>query len=176
VRKDPEVGKGHYVAIGRILGPWGLKGEVKFELYSSQSEVLFETRQVYLQAGFSFQKRSLLSVRQHGKFLRVHLEGVNSPEEAKVYQGQEVFISESELPPTQGAEYYAFELVDLEVLTTEGESLGKVKGVVHYGASDLLVVKGPEGREIQIPMIPDFLREISLDEKKIVVEGIEEFL
>ena len=173
MRKNQE---GPYVAVGKILSPWGLRGESKFELYYPESEVLFETRQVYLKAGFSFRKVSLLSARRQGKSLRIHLEGMNSPEEAKTLQGEEVYVEVLELPPAGKEEFYAFELVGLEVVTSSGVTLGKAAGVVHYGASDILVVSDFKGKEIQIPLVPDFLRGISLEEKKIVVEGIEDFL
>lgn len=177
MKRNPDGEAEKYVPVGKIRGPWGLKGEAKLELYRKDSKVLFETRQIYLKAGFSFRELSVLSVRPQGKNLCLRLDGFHLPEDVLVLKGSEVYILAEELPEKEEGEYYAFELVGMEVVTSEGASLGQVRDVVHYGASEILVVREAEkGKEIQIPLIPDYLREISVKGRRIVVEGVDELL
>ena len=37
------------------------------------------------------------------------------------------------------------------------------------GANDVYVVKTPEGKEILLPVIPDCVKEINVEEKKVII-------
>jgi len=57
----------------------------------------------------------------------------------------------------------------VEVVTTEGEPLGRVAEVIETGANDVYVVHGPRG-EILIPAIEDVVRELDLEARRMIVE------
>ncbi|MFO1518448.1 MAG: ribosome maturation factor RimM [bacterium] len=173
MKPKDDVSRTEYIALGRIQAPWGLKGEVKFHLYHADSQTIFKTRQIFLKAGFSFSEKNLLSARRHGRSVLLHLDGYSSPEQAAGLKGEEVFVPEDLLPKKKKGEYYIFELIGMEVVLPSGEKIGEVKDVVSYGASEILVVSSPARGEIMIPLIPDFLREISPMERKIRVESVE---
>jgi 16S rRNA processing protein RimM len=176
VKKTVSLSNRHYIPLGKIQAPWGLKGEVKVQPYHSSSQALMQTRRIYLKAGFSFREVALLSARPHGKSLLLHLEGMDSPERALTLRGEEIFLPEDVLPPKKKGEYYVFELVGMEVVTPEGRRLGLVKEVVRYGASEILVIaddRGKKGEEVMVPLVPDFLRGIHEEERRIVIEPME---
>jgi 16S rRNA processing protein RimM len=170
-------GKGsHYIPLGKIQKAWGLKGEVKFALYHSSSEALLKTRQVYRKVGSSFRSTFLNSVKKQGKHWVIQLEGFRSPEATIPLQGEELFLPAEELSQKGVDEYYIFELIGLEVLTPAGKALGHVEEVVNYGASEILVVRDLEkASEILIPLVSDSVKNISLVEKKIIIEPMEGF-
>jgi 16S rRNA processing protein RimM len=65
----------------------------------------------------------------------------------------EIGISRDQLPETVPGEYYWSDLQGLEVVTLEGESLGRVDHLIETGANDVLVVQGD--RERLIPFVPE---------------------
>ena len=74
-------------------------------------------------------------------------------------------VERAELPPTEDDEYYAFELVGLEVVEETGRALGTVKAVTPGVANDVLELDG----DVLLPMVEDCVRSIDLDAGRIVV-------
>ena len=59
------------------------------------------------------------------------------------------------------------------VYSDEEELLGKVDYIYNTGSSDIYVVKNDEGKEILLPAIKDVLKQVDLENKKIIVHIIE---
>jgi 16S rRNA processing protein RimM len=64
------------------------------------------------------------------------------------------------LPELLPGEYYWYDLIGLQVVTSEGESLGQLSEIIATGSNDVYVVKG-EGREYLIPALEDVVLEIN---------------
>jgi 16S rRNA processing protein RimM len=96
--------------------------------------------------------------------------------EAEALAGTELSVDQDRLPPLDEGTYYQFDLIGLDVVTTEDVPLGTVEEIWEPGAHDLLVVRGDRG-EILIPAIEPFIREVDMKGRRIVVEmpaGLEE--
>ena len=82
-----------------------------------------------------------------------------------VPRGAALEVEREALPPTEEDEYYAFELVGLEVVEENGRSLGTVKAVAPGVANDVLELD----TYVSLPMVEDCVRSIDLDTQRIVV-------
>ena len=82
-----------------------------------------------------------------------------------VPRGAALEVEREALPPTEEDEYYAFELVGLEVVEENGRPLGTVKAVAPGVANDVLELD----TDVSVPMVEDCVRSIDLDTQKIVV-------
>lgn len=65
-------------------------------------------------------------------------------------------------------EYFTADLIGMRVVTEEGEVLGEVEKVLPYPAHDLLVVDG-----IMIPAVKEFVKQVDLKGRRMVVHLIE---
>ena len=70
------------------------------------------------------------------------------------------------LPPTGEDEYYAFQLIGLDVVEENGRELGTVADVIPGVANDVLEVG-----EHLLPMIEDCIRSVDLEAGRITVAG-----
>jgi 16S rRNA processing protein RimM len=82
-----------------------------------------------------------------------------------VARGALLEVERDELPPTEEDEFYAFELVGLEVVEENGRVLGTVKAVTPGVANDVLELDGG----VLLPMVEDCVRSVELDARRIVV-------
>ena len=113
--------------------------------------------------------------RAHGKGLVDELPGVADRDAAAALVGTEIWVARSALPKAKPGEYYWSDLEGLEVVTTEGVSLGKVSHLVATGANDVLVVKDAM-RERLIPfLIGQFVTDVDLDAGRLAVDWDPEF-
>jgi 16S rRNA processing protein RimM len=82
-----------------------------------------------------------------------------------VPRGAALEVERDALPPTGDDEYYAFELVGLEVAEENGRVLGTVKAVAPGVANDVLELD----TDVLLPMVEDCVRSIDLRARRIVV-------
>ncbi|GAB3801341.1 hypothetical protein GCM10027605_18610 [Micromonospora zhanjiangensis] len=72
--------------------------------------------------------------------------------------------------PTDPDEFNDHQLVGLRVVTPAGEPLGEVARIDHAPASDLLVLRRPEGRTALIPFVKAIVPEVDLAAGRVVVD------
>ncbi|HSE83539.1 MAG TPA: ribosome maturation factor RimM, partial [Thermodesulfobacteriota bacterium] len=76
---------------------------------------------------------------------------------------------------TDENEYYWFQLIGLNVYTTDGGYVGKVVNLIDREPQSLLIVKDRE-REYLVPMIDTIIKQINLENSQIVISPIEGLL
>jgi 16S rRNA processing protein RimM len=159
-----------FLAIGRVVRPHGVRGELVLEMMTDFPERLSEVDTVYL--GEAAEPHPLASARRHRKQLLLRLADCHDRDCADAYRGQLVRIRAEARPPLPPGRYYHHELLGLQAVTETGESLGELVDILETGANDVWVVNGPDG-EILLPAIPDVIREVDLTGGRIVVHLME---
>jgi len=108
--------------------------------------------------------------------VRMTLAGVERREAARQLRGRLVMVEAGQLEPLADGEFYEFQLVGCRVEGEDGEKIGTVREVWSTGASKLLRVVNEEGGQHLIPTGGDFLREVDLEKRRIVVEIVSGLL
>ena len=162
--------KPRYLVIGRVVRPWGTRGEVKVEIITDFPERFALLRKIYL--GTEAVPFTVESARLHKGAAILKLEGCRDRTAAEKLRGQWVQIPIEEAMPLEEDEYYEHQIIGLAVWTAQGEYLGKVKEIIFTGSNDVYVVRG-QRREVLIPAIEDVVLEIDLDQGRMVVELME---
>jgi 16S rRNA processing protein RimM len=85
--------------------------------------------------------------------------------EPPVDRGAPLEVERDELPPTGEDEYYAFELVGLQVVEDSGRELGTVQAVTPGVANDVLELESG----LLLPMVEECVRRIDLEAGRIDV-------
>ncbi len=161
------------VAIGELAGPHGVRGAARLRPFNPDSSVLGEVSEVFLLHGEAATRRFRLAhARPHGGVWLVTLEGLSTPEAVRALQGGRLAVRERELPSLAAGQFYCYQLAGLEVFDDLGNPLGRVSEVLSTNGNDVLVVHD-DGGERLIPMIDRAVREIDLDDRRIVVHLLE---
>jgi 16S rRNA processing protein RimM len=168
MRPQPE-----YLIIGEVLAPWGVAGEAKVEIITDFPERFASLEQVYL--GDELTPYKLERSRLYRQFVLLKFAGVDSPEAVKKLAGAAVRIPLAQAVALQPGEYYEHQIIGLEVVTEEGQSLGRVSEVLYTGGNEVYVVQGGE-REVLIPAIKSVVSEISLEKGRITIRLMEGLL
>lgn len=158
-----------WLTIGRIAGTHGVNGDVKIRLLTDHPEHVLTLKQVYL--GERLEPVAIRDARLQPPIAILHLDGVETPEDGKALGGLPVRIRATDAKPLEEGEYFIFQLIGLQAMTTEGAHLGAVTDLMETGAHDVFVIT-PEGAgdQILVPNHPQFVLRIAPEEGLIVIE------
>jgi len=161
-----------FLAIGKVLRPHGVRGELLLETLTEFPAHLAEVEMVYVGDAESPQPHPLRRARLHQRDLLIQLADCLDRDAADAYRGQMVFIQTEQAAPLPPGRYYHHQIIGLTVVTDEGEALGQVAEILETGANDVYVVAGPSG-EILLPALQSVIQQIDLDAKKMMVHLLE---
>jgi 16S rRNA processing protein RimM len=155
------------VAVGRVLRPHGVRGEVVVQVLSDVPGRFDKgSRVLGVREGAPLPPISLTvaASRPHKSGAVVRFEGFEDPDQAGELRGLDLEVSRSEVPEAPPGTYYQYELLGClcRHQGEEGEELlGRVVEVVEDGGGLMLIVAG-EGRRVPVPFVQAFLREVDV--------------
>lgn len=153
-----------YVAVGRVLGAWGVRGDLKVEPLAPAA-VFKPGRSIDLDG----QPRSIERSARKDRHLHLKLDGIDDRETAAACRGRYLEVAEAALEPPGEDTYYWYQLIGLRVESTEGEPLGEIADIITTAGNDVFVVRGPRG-EILVPGVDDVVQEIDIERGRMVIE------
>ena len=159
-----------YLAVARVLAPWGIRGEVKAEILTDFPNRFSLLETVYL--GEEFQPLELESSRLHKRFALLKFADLDRREDVERLRGMLVQIRTDQAMALDEDTYYVHQIVGLEVWTVDGEHLGPITDVLFTGSNDVYVVR-TDNQELLIPAISDVVREVDLEAGRLTVRLLE---
>jgi 16S rRNA processing protein RimM len=166
------------VVVAKLIKPHGVRGEVKVILYFPEAVEALVGKTVTvapLNESLPSFAAPLKSVKGIGKTCRVQLGGVFTPEDAAPYLPAMIIAPKGEIPPLPDGQYYFEEIIDLPVVTPEGELLGRLTDFFPAGEADVWTITNNQGEERMIPCLPTTLINVDLENETIVMRPLEEF-
>jgi 16S rRNA processing protein RimM len=110
----------------------------------------------------------------HSATVVAKLDGIENREQALALKGLEVRVRREALPEAEAGHYYLADLVGLEVRSTGGEPLGRVKRFFTNGAQDVMEVVAGERTRL-IPWVSAIVKGVDLERGEIVVDWSAEW-
>jgi len=157
-----------YLAVGRVIRPWGVRGELKVEILTEDPDRFERLETVYL--GPRFVAYRLERARLHQSTVLLKLAGCDDRNAAEALREQLVQVAIEDALPLQEDECWLYQILGLEVWTAGGEQLGAVQEVLETGANDVYIVRDRYGREVLIPALKSVVLEIDLDAGRMLVQ------
>ena len=158
-----------YIAVGEIIKPQGIRGELKVIPLTHDIRRFGEIRRVYWKCADGLRELYLEDYRPFKSFVLLKFAGIDNLTEAERLGRGLIYIPRSERPKLPEGQYYLDEIEGLEVFTTTGEYLGKIKQILQTGSNDVYSVSGRK-KEVLIPALKHVIREVALDQGRMVVE------
>jgi 16S rRNA processing protein RimM len=161
------------ILVGRVAGAFGIKGEVRITSFTADPMALVDYKTLLREDGST--ALTLLAGRVAKGGVVVRTKEIETREQAEAARGLRLYIPRDLLPETEDEdEFYVADLVGLDVVSAEGEALGRVKSVHDFGAGDLLEIEPPQGPSWWLPFTREAVPEVSISERRIVAVKPEE--
>lgn len=164
--------------VGKIVNTHGIRGEVRVISSTDFPEERYAVgnKLSLFKDGKKPLVLTIASHRQHKNFDLLTFEGYLTIEMVQDFRDGILKVSENQLSDLEGDEYYFHEILGCTVFGLDGHEIGVVTDILQTGANDVWTVKPAKGKAHYIPYIEDVVKEIDVDEKKIVIEVLDGLL
>lgn len=166
-----------YFTVGKIVNTHGIKGELKILPQTDFPEVRFAIgSQLFMsltEGSGSLTPLKIETSRLHKNVYIIKFSGMEHINDVEKYKGALLKVSEEARIELPEDEYYYSDIIGCEVITDEGEELGKITEILSPGANDVWVITPPKGKDILIPVIDDVLLDVDAAAKKVKIHLLE---
>jgi len=166
------------LAIGEVLRPYGLRGEVRVRPLTDRPEQRFQALKECILWEPESDRREACHVgscRLDGETVLVKVNGIESPEAARQLSGRLLALDQGQALPVPEGRFYPWQMEGARVETRDGRVVGRFAGIESGVAQDLWVI-ADGGRERLVPAVPEIVIEVNVAERRIVIDPPEGLL
>ncbi len=171
-----------YIYFAQIGRPHGLKGA--FFLKTEDRRTVWDKYEsILLETPSGFSEKKVIKHFLSGNALALELEGLSTRSEIEALYNKKIFVHQSQIKIKED-EFLVSELTNFQVVNSEKGVLGRVVGVISYGAQENLEIELSESAKqiasspdstVLYPFIDKYILNIDYEKKQIEVEYLEDF-
>ena len=155
------------IIIGKIVAPHGVRGDIRILPLTEKPDLFLDLEYLLLEGG---KKLTVKNARFQKRMILVTTKEVTSMNEAELLRDKNIYIKAEDLPELEEDEFYVADLVGIPVYDLEGNQIGTFKDSLSTGSNDVYIIAVPGAKDILVPALKEYFKEINLAEKRIVVK------
>ena len=166
----------NFITVGKVLNSFGLKGQVKIEVYLEDLKLL-KTVDIFC-VGDALLKNKIQFLKNTKQSTWIAaISYTENKEQADKLKGNFVYIEKKYLPSLMTDEFYYKDLKGLQIKINESVQKGFVNDVCNFGSGDILEVSLDDTKStIYIPFNKDNVSEIDLANRTIILTPLKGLL
>lgn len=158
--------------VGIISSTHGIRGEVKVFPTTDDANRFRKLKEVILDTGRERLTLQIEGVKFFKKFAILKFKGYDNINDIEKYKGASLLVAREDAVKLEQDEYYIADLLNMEVVTDEGEK-GILMDVIETGANEVYVVEFETLGEILIPAIRDCILNVDVEAGSMQVHLLE---
>jgi len=171
----PEQKTTEWATIGKIVAPFGIRGDLKVFSLSDVPNRFASLKGVYLGPGYAY--HTIQNVRPYkGDMILLKFSDINDATTAETLRKHDIFIPLDQLAQLPSDSYYQHDILGLHVATLAGRDLGVIVDIIETGSNDVYVVESPQKQQFLIPAIKDVIKQIDLIRRMMYIDPMEGLL
>jgi 16S rRNA processing protein RimM len=166
------------IQVGHITGAYGIRGGIRVAPYSMDADALLSIKTWWLDKP-SLRPVQVRNAKYHSGDVTATLVDVTDREMAEALKGATVQVSRADFPELPEDEYYWTDLIGLDTVNLQGETLGKVTDMMHNGAQSILRITpvpdpnaAPDAKapERLVPFVDQYVKTVDLQARLITLD------
>lgn len=155
--------------VGVITSTHGIRGEVKVFPTTDDAQRFLDLKTVYLDTGKEELEIEIEKVKFFKNLVILKFKNYDNINDIEKYKKCPILVTREDAVELEENEYFIADLIGLDAVSDEGENLGKISDVLQTGANDVYVIKNKGVKDILVPAIEQCVREVNLEENRIVI-------
>lgn len=162
----------NYLPACKIVSTHGVRGEMKALPLCDGAAFLAKFKRLFTSADGAGETR-VLGVRAQGNVILLRLDGVTDMDTARAQVGCTYYLAKVDAKLPRGR-YFIDDLLGCDVVDADTDRVyGQLTNVDRPAAQDIYTVTDGAGEEHMLPAVPEFVKKIDIDARKIFVTPIE---
>lgn len=162
----------NYLPACKIVSTHGVRGEMKALPLCDGAAFLAKFKRLFTSADGAGETR-VLGVRAQGNVILLRLDGVTDMDAARAQVGRTYYLAKADAKLPRGR-YFIDDLLGCDVVDADTDRVyGQLTNVDRPAAQDIYTVTDGAGKEYMLPAVPEFVKKIDIDSRKIFVTPIE---
>ena len=161
-----------YFRIGVITTTHGLAGEVKVYPTTEDPHRFEELTTCYLAERGGYRPLTIRSCRYFKNLVILGFKEVQRIEDAQLLKQKELYVNRENAIPLEEGEYYLADVLGSIVTNEEGKKLGTLEDYLETAAQIVYKIRTESGKEVLVPAVDEFIREVNVEEKRMVIHTI----
>jgi 16S rRNA processing protein RimM len=171
----PKQDKIEWATIGKIVAPFGIRGEMKVRSLSDIPNRFAKLDSVHIAPGYTHYP--IESIRPYkGEMLLLKLGRVDDANVAETLRNCDLCIPLDELAKLPPDSYYQHDILGLRVMTLSAQEIGPIIDIMITGSNDVYVVKATNGKQILIPAVKEVIKQVDLIRRVMYIDPIKGLL
>ena len=159
--------------IGQIVNSYGIKGFFKIVPFTDDITRFDKLKTVYIEKNKKLLSMEIEEVKYHKNLVLLKLKGIDDINDTEQYKNCYLKIDRKDAVELQENSYFIVDLIGMEVVTDEGVLLGNLIDVFPTGSNDVYVVKDEKGKQTLLPAIKEVIKNVDVENKKMIVHLME---
>ena len=161
-----------YTIVGKIINSHGIKGEVKVYPLTHDIERFSTFKMAYL--GEEKIKVEIQNVKYHKGIAILKLKDFDDINQILKFKDMDIYVDEENKIVLPKDHYFIYDLINCQVFDMSGKNLGFISNVIQAASNDVYVVSDiPNNKEYLIPVVKQFVKQVDIENKRIVIDPIE---
>ena len=162
---ENNITKKNFLEGGKIVGAHGVRGVVKLESWCDTPKVLAAQKRIFLaEKDGGFKEVRTVSASVSGSIVLMGLECCDNRETAQAMKGTVIYLAREDIPLKNGAILLA-DIIGLPAIDIDsGRVYGRVADIQDAVTSRLYVIETENGKNVLIPDVKEFIKEIKIYE------------
>ncbi len=163
-----------YITVGKIRSPHGTKGDVKIIGLTDFPSRFKPGITLYISPPLpQIEQLVVESARLKAEEIILKFVSVDTRQQAENLRGRMLQIPMSEAENLAEGSYWQFQIIGLEVFTTDNVNLGRISEILRTGANDVYVIKSAKSdKDILIPAVKEVVKTVNLQKRILVIEPL----
>lgn len=162
--------------VGVITTTHGVRGEVKVFPTTDDSNRFKRLKEVILDTGKELITFEIEGVKFFKNLVILKFKGIDNINDIEKYKQKSLYVTRENAVRLRKDEYFIADLIGLEVVNEDKQTIGTMKDVIETGANDVYVIEMNDGKELLIPAIKQCILDVNLENKQIKVHVLDGLL
>jgi 16S rRNA processing protein RimM len=163
-----------HLIIGRILRPFGLKGEMRLLPITDDIERFRNVKEICLKERGGFREVEVEASRITDCRVIIKLKGFDSRTAAELLRQKFIYVTRKKAVKLEKGSFYFFDILNCTVKDLNGRIIGRVFDIQNAGSCDVYAVRSFNGnQEYNIPAVEDVIKNIDIGRKEITIDMID---
>ncbi len=160
-----------WATIGKIVAPFGLRGQMKVSSLTDIPDRFAQLEEVYL--GPDYTPYAIKEVRPYkGNMVLLKVAGITNATAAEALRDHDLCIPADQLAKLPPDFYYQHDILGLVVEKLNGQAVGTIVDIMPTGGNDVYVIKASDGKQFLIPAVKAIIKQVDLIRRVMYIEPI----